>query len=82
MRTLRFAAFGTAMGPLIGKWLHILDVKFPLAPAAKAAKGAAGAAGAFAPPSKARQGVQLAKRVLADQAVAAPVGVSRQLHWR
>lgn len=68
MRTLRFAAFGTAMGPLIGKWLQILDTKFPMAPAAAALGNAA--------PSKARQGVQLAKRVLADQAVAAPVGVS------
>lgn len=68
VRTLRFAAFGTAMGPVIGKWLQFLDYKFPLSPVA-------GAIGNQAP-SKARQGVQLAKRVLADQAVAAPVGVS------
>lgn len=56
------------MGPLIGKWLQFLDYKFPLSPTAGALANKA--------PSKATQGIQLAKRVLADQAVAAPVGVS------
>lgn len=68
VRTLRFAAFGTAMGPVIGKWLQFLDYKFPLSATAGALANQA--------PSKAKQGVQLAKRVLADQVVAAPVGLA------
>lgn len=63
-RTLRFAAFGMAMGPLIGqlphlfplvsllvgRWMRLLERHVPLRPGMN-------------------QTVQLAKRVLADQAI-------------
>ncbi|OCF34394.1 hypothetical protein I316_03908 [Kwoniella heveanensis BCC8398] len=50
-RTLRFAIYGMAMGPLIGRWMRLLEKAIPIR---------AGAAG---------NGVQLAKRVAADQAI-------------
>ncbi|KAL7425294.1 hypothetical protein Q5752_000982 [Cryptotrichosporon argae] len=56
-RTLRFAIYGMAMGPLIGRWLRILERTIPMK-----------AGGS--------QTVQLAKRVLADQAIMAPLGLT------
>jgi protein Mpv17 len=52
-RTLRFAVFGAAMGPFIGRWLRLLERHIPMVKA-----GGAGSTG-----------IQLAKRVLADQVV-------------
>ncbi|WWD20441.1 hypothetical protein CI109_104917 [Kwoniella shandongensis] len=57
-RTLRFAIYGMALGPLIGKWMRLLERSIPIR---------AGANG---------NGLQLAKRVLADQAVMAPFGLA------
>jgi hypothetical protein len=58
-RTLRFGIFGLAMGPLIGRWLRLLERHIPMV------KAAAGASGA----GTTSTGIQLAKRVLADQVV-------------
>jgi protein Mpv17 len=55
-RTLRFAVFGAAMGPFIGRWLRLLERHIPMI------KGAVGG-------SSTSTGIQLAKRVLADQVV-------------
>ena len=52
-RTLRFAVFGAAMGPFIGRWLRLLERHIPMVKA-----GGAGSTG-----------MQLAKRVLADQVI-------------
>lgn len=50
-RTIRFAIFGMAMGPLIGRWMKVLDRGFPMRAGGKG------------------NGLQLAKRVAADQLV-------------
>lgn len=55
-RTLRFAVFGAAMGPFIGRWLRLLERHIPMVKA-----GAGGASSST--------GIQLAKRVLADQVI-------------
>ncbi|WVQ77500.1 hypothetical protein IAR50_007186 [Cryptococcus sp. DSM 104548] len=54
-RTLRFAVFGMAMGPIIGRWMRLLEKKIPM--------------------PNGGEGIQLAKRVLADQVVMAPIGL-------
>ncbi|KAK4689869.1 protein Mpv17, partial [Tremellales sp. Uapishka_1] len=56
-RTLRFAVFGMAMGPIIGRWMRILERSIPM----KVGQNGGG--------------LQLAKRVLADQLIMAPVGL-------
>lgn len=48
-RTLRFAVFGVAMGPLIGVWMRFLERNVPLVGGSR------------------RRGIQLGKRVFADQ---------------
>ncbi|KAF8499453.1 hypothetical protein JB92DRAFT_2579013, partial [Gautieria morchelliformis] len=30
VRTIRFAVFGATMGPVIGKWMKVLELRFPL----------------------------------------------------
>ncbi|RSH93113.1 hypothetical protein EHS25_007466 [Saitozyma podzolica] len=59
-RTGRFAAFGMLMGPIIGGWMRILEKQLPLR------KGIGQRGG---------NGLQLTKRVLADQLVMAPIGM-------
>ncbi|CAD6565068.1 MAG: hypothetical protein TREMPRED_000794 [Tremellales sp. Tagirdzhanova-0007] len=56
-RTLRFAVYGMAMGPLIGGWMRLLERGIPIK------QGANG------------NTFKLAQRVLADQAVMAPIGL-------
>ncbi|ORY34585.1 hypothetical protein BCR39DRAFT_513490 [Naematelia encephala] len=56
-RTLRFAVFGMAMGPIIGRWMRLLERQIPIRAGAKG------------------NGLQLAKRVLADQLMMAPFGL-------
>ncbi|WVQ84796.1 hypothetical protein IAT38_006953 [Cryptococcus sp. DSM 104549] len=64
-RTLRFAVFGMAMGPLIGRWMRLLERQIPMRAAAlTAGKGSQG------------NGLVLAKRVLADQLIMAPFGLT------
>ncbi|WVF68331.1 hypothetical protein IAT40_003096 [Kwoniella sp. CBS 6097] len=58
-RTFRFAIYGMAMGPLIGRWMRVLERAIPV-------RAGAAAAG---------NGVQLAKRVAADQIIMAPFGM-------
>ncbi|KDQ13733.1 hypothetical protein BOTBODRAFT_33432 [Botryobasidium botryosum FD-172 SS1] len=65
-RTLRFAAFGVAMGPLIGRWNKFLEHAFPLRPARVGARyGASSKVSLRA----------LGKRVLGDQLIMAPIGL-------
>ncbi|CDZ97346.1 Peroxisomal membrane protein MPV17 and related proteins [Phaffia rhodozyma] len=78
-RTLRFLAFGVAIGPLIGKWNVILEKNFPLRPAtAKSiltpSNSGAKAAGSIDPKPKVSLAA-LGKRVFADQIVMAPIGL-------
>ncbi|KIS02440.1 hypothetical protein L804_00708 [Cryptococcus deuterogattii 2001/935-1] len=76
-RTLRFAVFGMGMGPIIGRWMRFLERAIPIPAKASlgtAGKGAGGIltgpAGASAGVGKASgEGVQLVKRVVADQTV-------------
>jgi len=65
-RTLRFAAFGVGMGPVIGRWNFILERYFPL----RSARPPLG--GGKAPVSLRALG----KRVAADQLFMAPIGLS------
>ncbi|KAI9638728.1 uncharacterized protein MKK02DRAFT_41749 [Dioszegia hungarica] len=58
LRTLRFAAYGMALGPLIGKWMHLLETRIPMRM------------------GKPGNGLQLFKRVLADQVIMAPAGMA------
>ncbi|KZT74839.1 hypothetical protein DAEQUDRAFT_742290 [Daedalea quercina L-15889] len=65
-RTLRFAAFGFGMGPIIGRWNFVLERYFPL----RAAKP---------PPFGEKAPVSLralGKRVAADQLFMAPIGLA------
>jgi len=65
-RTLRFATFGVAMGPLIGRWNKFLEHAFPLRPARlDSIYGSRGKVSLRA----------LGKRVLGDQVVMAPIGL-------
>lgn len=50
-RTLRFAVFGIALGPLIGVWMRVLERAVPISKGLTARQ----------------ETVQLAKRVFADQ---------------
>lgn len=76
-RTLRFAVFGMGMGPIIGRWMRFLERAIPIPAKASlgtAGKGAGGIltgpAGASAGVGKASgEGIQLVKRVVADQTV-------------
>jgi len=68
-RTARFAAFGIGMGPLIGRWNLVLEKNFPLRALAGSSSSGQAAAGKVS-------GKALAKRVLADQAIMAPIGLS------
>ncbi|OBZ79660.1 Protein SYM1 [Grifola frondosa] len=61
-RTLRFFAFGLAMGPLIGRWNFSLERNFPLRFAGKNP-------GKVSVPA-------LSKRVAADQLLMAPIGLA------
>nr|KIR85205.1 hypothetical protein I308_04458 [Cryptococcus tetragattii IND107] len=82
-RTLRFAVFGMGMGPIIGRWMRFLERAIPIPAKASlgtAGKGAGGIltgpAGASAGVGKASgEGIQLVKRVVADQTVMAPIGL-------
>lgn len=56
-RTLRFAVYGMGMGPVIGRWLKLLERQIPVIVGAKG------------------NGLQFAKRVLADQTIMAPIGL-------
>ncbi|KAF9511663.1 hypothetical protein BS47DRAFT_1330791 [Hydnum rufescens UP504] len=62
-RTVRFAAFGALMGPLIGRWNIFLERHFPLRSLREPASG----------PISWRA---LGKRVLADQTAIAPTGLA------
>jgi len=68
-RTLRFAAFGIGMGPILGRWNLFLEKNFPLRAVAgripSAGRGDRGNVSLKA----------LGKRVLADQSVGAPIGL-------
>ncbi|KAI0728622.1 hypothetical protein C8Q72DRAFT_833562 [Fomitopsis betulina] len=64
-RTLRFAAFGVGMGPMIGRWNFVLERYFPLR-------------SANVPPGGGKAPVSLralGKRVAADQLFMAPIGL-------
>ncbi|EIW71354.1 hypothetical protein TREMEDRAFT_67721 [Tremella mesenterica DSM 1558] len=56
-RTLRFSVYGMAMGPIIGRWLRLLERQLPVRQGTKG------------------NGLQFAKRVFADQAIMAPIGL-------
>ena len=87
VRTLRFVAFGTMMGPLLARWNHFLEHQFPLRPSAPAVAAAAQKlTGSTAQnvnkavssgPARGNVSIAaLAKRVGMDQGVMAPFGVS------
>jgi protein Mpv17 len=89
-RTLRFIAFGTFMGPILARWNHFLEHRFPLRPstpavasaAQKLSSGTAQNVNKAVASSPARGNVSitaLAKRVGMDQSFMAPLGVSRPL---
>jgi len=63
IRTLRFFAFGFAMGPLIGRWNFFLERNFPLRLASAPTKGNVSIP-------------QLTKRVASDQLMMAPIGLA------
>ncbi|KAL7414828.1 hypothetical protein BDY24DRAFT_384720, partial [Mrakia frigida] len=90
VRSLRFVAFGIGMGPIIGRWNNVLERNFPLRPSSKAAKSLLSpisprpASSSTAASEKLGQltvvqdnvsFLALGKRVLADQAVMAPIGL-------
>ncbi|EPS99138.1 hypothetical protein FOMPIDRAFT_1031049 [Fomitopsis schrenkii] len=64
-RTLRFAAFGLGMGPIIGRWNFVLERYFPLRSANVPPGGGKGPVSLRA----------LGKRVAADQLFIAPIGL-------
>nr|ODN80098.1 hypothetical protein L203_05905 [Cryptococcus depauperatus CBS 7841] len=68
VRTLRFAIFGMGMGPIIGRWMSVLERRLPFPPKLVLPSSVGGkvAAGGSA---TAGQGLTVAKRVLADQTV-------------
>ncbi|KAF8320361.1 hypothetical protein DL93DRAFT_2073950 [Clavulina sp. PMI_390] len=66
-RTLRFAAFGAGMGPIIGRWNLFLEKNFPLRVLGSAARSSNGT------PKVSM--TALGKRVLADQSIMAPIGL-------
>ncbi|WVN87503.1 uncharacterized protein L203_102685 [Cryptococcus depauperatus CBS 7841] len=74
VRTLRFAIFGMGMGPIIGRWMSVLERRLPFPPKLVLPSSVGGkvAAGGSA---TAGQGLTVAKRVLADQTVMAPFGL-------
>jgi protein Mpv17 len=92
IRTVRFVVFGTMMGPLLARWNHFLEHRFPLRPlSTQAAASKHVAKGAGAPVENVQRIMlsstggttsnkvsitALAKRVAADQACMAPLGVS------
>lgn len=92
IRTGRFIIFGTMMGPILARWNHFLEHRFPLRPlSAQAAASKEVAKGAGGPVENVQRimlsssgGVTagkvsiaaLAKRVGADQAVMAPLGLA------
>jgi len=87
VRTLRFVAFGTMMGPLLARWNHFLEHQFPLRPSAPAVAAAAQKlTGSTAQtvnkavssgPARGNVSIAaLAKRVGMDQAVMAPFGLA------
>lgn len=92
VRTGRFIIFGTMMGPILARWNHFLEHRFPLRPlSAQAAASKEASKGAGAPVENVQRillsssgGVSrgkvsitaLAKRVGADQAVMAPLGLT------
>ncbi|KAI0307575.1 hypothetical protein B0F90DRAFT_1621545 [Multifurca ochricompacta] len=59
-RTLRFFCFGAGMSPIIGRWNKYLEVKFPL----------------LSYRGRATNYTALSKRVVVDQLVMAPIGLS------
>ncbi|KAH7104751.1 hypothetical protein BKA62DRAFT_477504 [Auriculariales sp. MPI-PUGE-AT-0066] len=59
MRSMRFAAFGLAMGPFIGRWIKFLEHQFPM-PKTNSSRANL---------------LALTKRVASDQAVMAPAGL-------
>ncbi|TYJ52904.1 hypothetical protein B9479_006492 [Cryptococcus floricola] len=71
-RTLRFAVFGMAMGPIIGRWMRLLEKRIPM-PNVSRGGGLTLPGGVVR--KKGGEGIQLAKRVLADQVVMAPIGL-------
>jgi protein Mpv17 len=65
MRTARFAAYGTAIGPIVHHWYAFLDRTFPLPAAVKGGTKLSG------------QVIwQVTKRMLGDQVLFAPVGLA------
>ncbi|KAF8649834.1 hypothetical protein AX16_005598 [Volvariella volvacea WC 439] len=62
-RTLRYFCYGVAISPLIGRWNHFLEYRFPLR--------------AFRTPRKSKRASlrALSKRVACDQVLMAPVGL-------
>ncbi|ODN84927.1 hypothetical protein, variant 2 [Cryptococcus amylolentus CBS 6039] len=71
-RTLRFAVFGMAMGPIIGRWMRLLEKRIPMP---NVSRGGGLTLPGEVVRKKGGEGVQLAKRVLADQVVMAPIGL-------
>ncbi|KAI0252614.1 hypothetical protein BJV78DRAFT_1199868 [Lactifluus subvellereus] len=59
-RTFRFFCFGAAISPVIGRWNKYLELKFPL-------RSRIGTSASFS---------ALSKRVIVDQLVMAPIGLS------
>jgi len=89
VRTLRFVAFGTFMGPILARWNHFLEHRFPLRPSSLTPPAATPKPGAG--DGRTAQSVQnatgpvasrgnvsltaLTKRVGMDQTIMAPLGV-------
>ncbi|OXC68068.1 hypothetical protein AYX13_03277 [Cryptococcus neoformans] len=83
VRTLRFATFGMGMGPIIGRWMRFLERAIPIPAKASLGTAGKGAGGILTGPAGASagvgkgsgEGIQLVKRVVADQAIMAPIGL-------
>lgn len=94
IRTVRFVLFGTMMGPILARWNHFLEHRFPLRPSPSGQAAAASkevVKGAGAPVENVQRIMlsssggttsnkvsitALAKRVGADQAFMAPLGLT------
>ncbi|WVQ77498.1 hypothetical protein IAR50_007184 [Cryptococcus sp. DSM 104548] len=72
-RTLRFTVFGMAEGPLIGRWMSFLERRIPMRNILKS--GGSTIAHGAATRRQRGEGLQIAKRVLADQVIMAPIGL-------
>lgn len=76
VRTLRFAVFGAALGPIIGAWMRLLERAIPMRALTSSTLSGPGKGGMMGKMGKRTMTIQLVKRVMADQILMAPLGLA------